>query len=130
MANKYMKRVLSTFLLGSSLGLFVASGVVGYVQPNLSKVRLEEILNDEKRNLGLDGVNIDLIFGEAPMGLASATKTEDGYKITLERLKNKFALKHEIYHIAKDHFSQPQTLLGQIKKEYSANIYSLTGLKF
>src|SRR3989338_3408206 len=117
----------SVFLLSGSL--MVASGAPGFLQPSLSKSRLEEVFKEEKRKLELDGVNIQLTFGETPKGTARAEETEDGYKIILDGLRNKFALRHELYHIAKNHLSSKKNILNLMKMEYQANVYALTGQK-
>ena len=127
-AIKKFRNFGSVFLLSGSL--MVASGAPGFLQPSINTNSLEEVLSQEKRKLGLDSINIQLTFGESPGGIASAGETEKGYKVILDGLKNKYALRHELYHIAKGHLSNKQTIPNLIKMEYQANVYALTGLKF
>ena len=77
--------------------------------------------------------NISAKFGEAPIGTARVEKMKDGsYEIVLDASRNKFALKHELYHIydncveyGKDKYGFFE-LLGA---EFKANLYGNLGIK-
>lgn len=129
-ANTFIDRVLLPALI---IGPLSVSGLFGFCQPAIKQPRLETVLQEEKGKLGIKD-DIEIVFGETPSdSFAQIEPVADeygeitGYKITLDEMRSRFAVRHELYHLVDKHLVD--YFGSDIRAELQANMYALIGVR-
>lgn len=91
--------------------------------------QLEKVLREEMSKLKMNE-NISAKFGKALGEVAHVRKiSENNYEIVLDYGKDRYAVKHELYHVYKNHFSQKMFVKQFFYCEPRAVIYGALGIK-
>jgi len=141
--NKFTERLLlGTIIIFSPLIFSSLLGVLFKGEKIKDKAHLETLLEQEKKNLGIENKNIHAYFCDTIEDSLSKKINKNSYEILLSNNQRKLGiLKHELYHIADGHCDENYKLLNEGRKlentlrylfvnEPKALIYGATGIKF
>lgn len=139
MKKSFKDKLIDRIIIPSMIVLpFLISPVPGFFQPAIKPEDIETVLKEEKQKLDIKD-KITVSYGKATMrfdALAQIEPTADesgeitSYHITLDELKSRFIVRHELYHLKDGHLLRAPTLVSIIKDDVEANFYALTGIRF
>lgn len=147
--EKSSRRIFLNNLVGTvrsfaiCLPLIIMSELPCYFGEKInSQKKLDELVILESKKLGLnpsyiDAKLMDCNYSKEGVSIANPQSAhvsklkKNNYEITLENVKTKRALRHELYHIYDDDFNADEkyNMFELLSNEIQANIYATTGIK-
>jgi hypothetical protein len=115
------------FLMLASVGMYTNSF------PEIkTKKELEKVLEEERKKLGLTTQEISIKFGESFYDAQVQRIGDNRYEITLDELRDRQTVRHELYHIYKGHADADIKGIStweNLTKEIKCDFYGFFGVK-